>query len=255
MTAPKLFIADGGSWSELPAAEGAVRAPYGSPPWVAPQLCLVSADQGSGLAWFLGWSRLATPELALDAKTALTVTLSLSEGAIAGAETYALFRSTSDKVSPDPGDIVSDVAGMPRTDTVPTAATTYYYWLQARREAGRIYSGMGPRLSVTTNALPAVPQSFEGVGAGDFTLETFEATLTWSNAERADGKTIEVWNRNAGSWEVLEDDILPAETEFLHGFSLAEWDDYSNLANEINYRIKFNSQSGYATTTVEFSIS
>lgn len=245
-----MFVNKAGDWEMVPFELGAILVPNFGQFEAAEEVYCVEVDQFGSLFWRQAWSSLETPSLALDGVTALTVTISW--GAITGATAYTVYRTTSNVVVPQESDIVTTSATSPYVATVPTPSTSYYFWVRATKSTVR--SLFSNRVTGTTVALPTVPQSFAGTGTGDSGLQDYEGDLTWDNAERAEEKTLEVFNRSTSAWVVLDSDIGEADTQYLHNFGQADWDDYANLSDEIEYRIKFNSESTFATTTVSFVV-
>jgi hypothetical protein len=246
-----IYVNDGSAnYVEVPSSLGSIYVNNGGS-WAQAEEAYCVMDDGFGnLSWEQSWSSLATPTLALDGVTALTVTVSWA--AISGATAYTIYRTTTAVNTPTDSDIVTTSATSPYVASVPTASTTYYFWVRATKSAVR--SLFSNRVTATTNALPTVPQSFSGTGFGDQSIGDYQADLVWSNAERLEEKTLEVFNRNTSVWDVVDSNIGEADTDYLHQFGQAEWDDWSNLSDEVQYRIKFNGESTYATTTVTFSI-
>ena len=91
---------------------------------------------------------------------------------------------------------------------------------------------------------PTIPEDFLATH-DEIPCPTIRVDLSWSNGDRSELKTLQIWNYTTSSWDTISTTIATGATTY---------DDHLPSADQISgdnvqYRIKFNSESTWATDT------
>jgi hypothetical protein len=171
---------------------------------------------------------------------------------------FVLYRSTTNKATPAEGDIINGNADTPYIDSGLNNGTAYYYWVTVTSPGGT--SDFSNRVNATPVAVITTPTGFDGFGgANEPTFGEYLAFLSWSNSGRSENKTLEIFNISVGSWQVVTTSIGSSAEEYEHVFPLSNgptgisYENCANIDGDVDYRIRFNSESDWAETTVSFS--
>lgn len=117
---------------------------------------------------------------------------------------------------------------------------TWYYQVSGFEDTPNPDVESAKTATVSATTWPAVPLSFNG------TWDGAAIDYTWDNGARSELKTLEVYNWNTTNWDVVSATI---------GTGVEAYDDFTPSANQmsvggrVDTRIKFNSESTYATDT------
>lgn len=165
--------------------------------------------------------------------------LQVEVGVVADGEVYLLYRSpnygTGQQIATlYPEDLTYD-------DESRSPDTQYCYKAEAVNDQG-CSSGLSSETCGTT--FPLVPKSFSGV-LDEGNCPSVRIGFSWDNGGRSESKTCQVYDNVASDWDSAFTATSGATGYQYHTPSAEHFD-----GNDVHYRIKFDSESDWATDTV-----
>lgn len=155
---------------------------------------------------------------------------------------YRIYGSTSSGFTPGPANLLQDnQSASPWDLTGLNIDETWFIVVTAVKTPGPVEGDPSTEASGTT--WPEVPKSFNAQYDGTY------LDFSWDNGTRSEQKTLQIYNFVADDWDPISSTIGEGVEEYLNYAYGSEH--LGGLNNDrIDVRIKFNSESTWATDTV-----
>ena len=169
----------------------------------------------------------------------------ISWDAVTDADYYKVYGSTTPSFTPGPGNLLKDnEINSPWDHTGLNQNETWYYRVSAVKTQGPTEGDPSSEVNATT--YPTLPQSF------DAAEDDPQVDLTWDVGERTgESLVLDVYNWDTTSWNNVANPSAGTESYPNHTPSAAQIHD---ISGEISYRLKFTTESTYATDSAYFFV-